>query len=589
VNEAPPLDTTLADLRFMLPPEPAALFTARQRIRTHLQLSPLDPGQIDDVVLSVEEACTNAIRHSGTEEDVEVSLAFEGEELAVLVRDRGHGFDLRQYRPDEVPDPFASGGRGLFLISQLMDEVDLRIHGGVEVRMRKRGSLAADSQQYRLSDLIDVGELQGLLDSFDAAFGCPNAIVDNEAQVLTASGWQDICTQFHRVHPETLGECQQSDLHIYGHLHRGTETVAYVCPRGMIDCASPILIEGRHLGNVFIGQVFVEPPDLDSFSRQARRFGFDEEAYLEAVRRVPVLTRDELEARLPFVRGLAEMVAQLGLSRLRDRALHRELEERAAENARLYEQQRRIAETLQENLMHPLPVVLGLELGSISRTANQPELVGGDFSDVFPLDDHSVVIAIGDVAGKGVRAAGLAERVTSMMRAFATIDRSPGFILRKTNEVLLHRQDDEELVTALVAVLDTGKGSGYLSSAAHPAPVKLSRDGSHLLPLSFGPPLGSFEMQYVDVQFDLAAGEALVLYTDGLTEARRDRELFGEARLLDLLRPMADQRPGKLVERLSESVERWAGELRDDLQVLAVKCVPERRPGAASDSSRAAG
>ena len=199
-----------------------------------------------------------------------------------------------------------------------MNEVDLRVHSGLEVRMRKRGTRDPEAPLYRLADLIDVPRLQGLLDSLNAAFDCPTAIIDNEARVLAGSGWQDICTQFHRIHPETLGECQQSDLHIYGHLLQGNEAVAYVCPRGMIDCASPIVIEGRHLGNVFIGQVFVEPPDLESFRRQARHFGFDEEAYLDAVRRVPIISREELERRLPFVRALAEMIAELGLARLRD-------------------------------------------------------------------------------------------------------------------------------------------------------------------------------------------------------------------------------------------------------------------------------
>jgi ligand-binding sensor protein len=222
------------------------------------------------------------------------------------------------FRPDAVPDLMATGGRGLFLMSKLMDDLDLRVDGGLEVRMRKRGSEQAPL--YRLADLIDVPQLQELLDAFHRAFNCPNAIIDNEARVLTATGWQDICTQFHRVNAETLGECQQSDLYIYGHLRQGSETVAYVCPRGMIDCAAPILIEGRHLGNVFIGQVFVEPPDLDSFREQARRFGFEEEAYLAAVERVPIVPREELERRLPFVRALAEMVATLGLARLRERS-----------------------------------------------------------------------------------------------------------------------------------------------------------------------------------------------------------------------------------------------------------------------------
>ena len=314
---SPSSDWPTSELRLSLPPQPARLFAVRARIRTHLQLSPLDPDQIDDVVLAVEEACTNAIRHSGADEDIVISLSFEGANLSVSVTDRGQGFDLSRFDPEVIPDLMADGGRGLFLMAQLTDELDLRVHSGLEVRMRKRGSGDPDAPLYRLADLIDVAKLQELLDSLNAAFNCPNAIIDNEARVLTGSGWQDLCTQFHRVHPETLGECQESDLHIYGHLVRG-DTVSYVCPRGMIDCASPIIIEGRHLGNVFIGQVFVEPPDLESFRHQARRFGFDEEAYLDAVKRVPVITREELERRLPFVRALAEMIAELGLARLSD-------------------------------------------------------------------------------------------------------------------------------------------------------------------------------------------------------------------------------------------------------------------------------
>ena len=274
-------------------------------------------------MLAVEEACTNAIRHSGTDEDIEVSLSFEGADLIATVQDRGQGFDLSRFDPEVIPDLMADGGRGLFLMAQLMDELDLRVHSGLEVRMRKRGSGDPNAPLYRLADLIDVPKLQRLLDSLNDAFDCPNAIIDNEARVLTGSGWQDLCTQFHRVHPETLGECQQSDLHIYGHLRQGSQTVIYACPRGMIDCASPIIIEGRHLGNVFVGQVFVELPDLESFRSQARHFGFDEEAYLDAVKRVPVITREELERRLPFVRALAEMIAELGLARLKDHALRR--------------------------------------------------------------------------------------------------------------------------------------------------------------------------------------------------------------------------------------------------------------------------
>ena len=103
----------------------------------------------------------------------------------------------------------------------------------------------------------------------------------------------------------------------------------------------------------------------------------------------------------------------------------------ALANARLYEEQQRIAPTLQENFLHELPTVAGLELGMVTKTANEPELVGGDFSDVFVLDDTHVVVLIGDVAGKGVRAAGLTETVRSTVRALAAVDSSPAFILAR--------------------------------------------------------------------------------------------------------------------------------------------------------------
>jgi ligand-binding sensor protein len=241
--------------------------------------------------------------------------------LEATVRDHGQGFDVSLFDPDELPDLMAEGGRGLFLMSRLMDVLDLELEEGLLVRMRLRGSRDAETPAYSLADLIDVPRLQALLDSMHEAFDCPTAIIDNEARVLTATAWQEACTRFHRLNAETRELCEESDLHIYGQLGQGSDAVSYVCPRGMIDCAAPIRIQGRHLGNVFIGQVFVDPPDLEAYRLDARRFGFDEDAYLEAVARVPVIGREELQRRLPFVRALAEMIAELGLSRLREKEM----------------------------------------------------------------------------------------------------------------------------------------------------------------------------------------------------------------------------------------------------------------------------
>jgi serine phosphatase RsbU (regulator of sigma subunit) len=105
--------------------------------------------------------------------------------------------------------------------------------------------------------------------------------------------------------------------------------------------------------------------------------------------------------------------------------------------------QRNIATTLQENFIHEPPKVAGLEIAVVSQAAYEPELVGGDFSDVFVVDDTHVVALIGDVAGKGVRAARLTETVRAKMRAFASIGPSPALVLARTNELMLRYDPDD--------------------------------------------------------------------------------------------------------------------------------------------------
>jgi PAS domain S-box-containing protein len=197
-------------------------------------------------------------------------------------------------------------------------------------------------------------------------------------------------------------------------------------------------------------------------------------------------------------------------------------EEAAVENARMFEQQRRIATTLQENFVHPLPPVQGLDLGVVAQTANEPELVGGDFSDVFLLPGAGVAVLVGDVAGKGIGAAGLTETVRSTVRAFAMVDSSPAFILRKTNEVLLQRNAPWDFVTAVLLVLDTATGHATYVSAGHPLPVHLAAGSCSLLQAPGGHPLGAFSADYVDTHVVIASGDYLVLYTDGVVEARRN-------------------------------------------------------------------
>ncbi len=240
----------------------------------------------------------------------------------------------------------------------------------------------------------------------------------------------------------------------------------------------------------------------------------------------------------------------------------------------LYEAQERIATTLQENLVHPLPAMAGLELAFLSLPARRPELLGGDFHDVCSAADDRVVLLIGDVMGRGVKAAGLTETVHSAVRALALVTASPAEILRHVNRLLL-AEEYEQFVSALVLLLDRTTGRCRLASAGHPPPIVVSEDKANLVEPRYGPPLGTFESTYDVREFDLMPGEALLLYTDGLTDARRDGELFGERRLLDAARRAPDCAPQTLIDGLREAVLAYTGTLRDDLEILALRRTQE--------------
>ncbi|WP_432820883.1 PocR ligand-binding domain-containing protein [Trichloromonas sp.] len=196
--------------------------------------------------------------------------------------------------------------------------------------------------EYLFSEIVDVPEIQGLMESLYKASGIPCGIIDVDGRVLVASGWQKICTCFHRVHPETAALCRQSDAFMQQHLQQGSPLpaegfVEYRCKNGMIDIALPIVIDGRHLANLFLGQFFYTPPEEGFFVRQARRYGFDSDRYLEALRSVPIFPREKVAEILEYQSRFVALLVRMGVQRLeRIRAA----EENEQVRARLEESQR---------------------------------------------------------------------------------------------------------------------------------------------------------------------------------------------------------------------------------------------------------
>ncbi|MCX6152069.1 MAG: PAS domain S-box protein [Ignavibacteriales bacterium] len=172
--------------------------------------------------------------------------------------------------------------------------------------------------EYKLEDLIDIPLLQTLQDKLNEINSFPSALIDNNGKVLTATAWQDICTKFHRSNPESEKVCIISDKIILGHIQKANPAVSYKCPHGMVDSATPIIIDGKHLGNFFTGQLFLEKPDMKFFKKQAKKYEFDEREYLEAVTKVPVWTQKQLDKYLDFIKSFAEELAYIGLTRLKE-------------------------------------------------------------------------------------------------------------------------------------------------------------------------------------------------------------------------------------------------------------------------------
>lgn len=172
---------------------------------------------------------------------------------------------------------------------------------------------------YRLQDLIDLEQFQLLQDRLNNIYSFPSAIIDLEGNILTATAWQEVCTRFHRANKESEHECIKSDQYISRHLHEAKPAISYRCPHGLIDNATPIIIDGVHYGNYFTGQFFLEPPDLEFFKAQPKKYGFDEAAYLAAVKKVPVWTREQLDNYLFFIKGLIEVISGAGQKSLQER------------------------------------------------------------------------------------------------------------------------------------------------------------------------------------------------------------------------------------------------------------------------------
>ena len=265
----------------------------------------------------------------------------------------------------------------------------------------------------------------------------------------------------------------------------------------------------------------------------------------------------------------------------------------AIDNARLYASQTRVAGALQESLLPTyLPEIPRVDVGLLYRPAGEAN-IGGDFYDLFDAAPRKKAglgateagpppawgVVVGDVSGKGPEAAAVLALARYTIRAAAMHRTRPASVLADLNEAMLRhgreRESGKFCTVAYARIQPDGRGTRVsISRGGHPAPVLLRADGT-VRPVGYaGRAMGIFaDPRLTEQEVRLEPGDALVFFTDGVTEARApDGAFFGEDRLADLIRSFADLDAKSLASRLGDIIcEFQEGDLHDDIAILVLR------------------
>ncbi|MEX2211171.1 MAG: SpoIIE family protein phosphatase [Gaiellaceae bacterium] len=286
---------------------------------------------------------------------------------------------------------------------------------------------------------------------------------------------------------------------------------------------------------------------------------------------IPIATSTELLGTVELVsldpaRPITRETADIGLSVAAQAAL-------AIDNARLYQHQKEFSDTMQRSLLpREGPQIPGIELGDVYASSSRLD-VGGDLYDFMRLEDGRLAVVLGDVTGHGVDAAADMAMAKFVFRSLAREHPEPADFLTAANEVVCGEIAPGKFITMLYLTIDAATGAIVCASAGHPRPRVLLPDGTVRVLEPHGLALGIEPGQaYPEASEELPPGASIVLYTDGVVEARRDGELYGPERLDALLAKHASTAPGELAQAVIEDCRAYGrGELADDCAIVVVK------------------
>ncbi len=179
----------------------------------------------------------------------------------------------------------------------------------------------------QIINLIDFEKVNVLLEGFNQTTGFVTAILDLDGNILSKSGWQPICAEFHRINPETADKCKKSDTVLAAKMAFGEKYHFYKCLNGLIDVVIPIVIKGEHIANLFTGQFFFEKPDYSIFTKQAKKYGFSEKTYMDALEKVPVKSKENVKTAMEFLLNMTELIVEMTVQQLDQIQLNKAIQE----------------------------------------------------------------------------------------------------------------------------------------------------------------------------------------------------------------------------------------------------------------------